>query len=556
MQCIMSLTIQYIVIYTALGIWRSYLDFSGLQYTDSAVQKALKAGSETVFYAPMVCVMMLGLRMRVLQLTKGEGNPPEWVQMCMHSVTYAILVNTLLVMLIPLFIPTTVQVTETGELDTAGGNPFQNVMLATVFTIVRYLVFIGLYAGFGGIIVGVFLFEPPKDVWDGPVPPVSPAVKCTVILSSGFFFVYLCQALARTYSQFAGGSAFMSNFENVMQKAADTFALAPMLCAVFLAARMRALQMDPIAGNPQPWAQNCFYACTYGLITMTVLSVLVPLALGGKAQITGKIEGDVAFEVESNWLAKTLTVIRFLSMLSIYAGFTAVVCSVFTIEHPEGADLTPPLSATMQCVLNLAFQYFLIYFLLWVFFTVEDFTSFSFPGAKDAMESAKSTVAFAPMLAVLFIGTRMRALQLSDNKGAPQAWVQAGMFLATWSLMIQFTMCLLMPLVTGAKYVPDSLDKPAAQPEISNKYGAWTLTIIRYLALVSLMGGVATVATGVFMMTPETANGGGSVPVLDMVPEPAGVNDLPMAKGAMEGVGETVGTGVNGVDSAASTVTG
>ena len=32
---------------------------------------------------------------------------------------------------------------------------------------------------------------------------------------------------------------------------------------MFLAARMRALQMDPISGNPQKWAQNCFYACTY-----------------------------------------------------------------------------------------------------------------------------------------------------------------------------------------------------------------------------------------------------------------------------------------------------
>jgi hypothetical protein len=207
--------------------------------------------------------------------------------------------------------------------------------------------------------------------------------------------------------------------------------------------------------------------------------------------------------------------------------------------------------------LNLAFQYFLIYFLLWVFTTVCDFfPSLDLTAAQDAVESAKSTVAFAPMLAVLFIGTRMRALQLSDNEGAPQAWVQAGMFLATWSLMIQFTMCLLMPLCTGQKYTPDSLDKPAQPPVIGNYYGALTLSIVRYLALVSLMGGVAVVATGVFLMTPENANGKGSVPGLDMVPEPAGVNDLPGAKTTMEGVGGTVGAGANGVDSAASTVTG
>ena len=36
-----------------------------------------------------------------------------------------------------------------------------------------------------------------------------------------------------------------------------------MLCVLFLGARMRALQMDPKHGNPQRWAQNCFYLCTY-----------------------------------------------------------------------------------------------------------------------------------------------------------------------------------------------------------------------------------------------------------------------------------------------------
>ena len=32
----------------------------------------------------------------------------------------------------------------------------------------------------------------------------------------------------------------------------------------------------------------------------------------------------------------------------------------------------------------------------------------------------------------------MRALQMTSNKGAPQGWVQDGMYLATWSLLIQY----------------------------------------------------------------------------------------------------------------------
>ena len=84
----------------------------------------------------------------------------------------------------------------------------------------------------------------------------------------------------------------------------------------------------------------------------------------------------------------------------------------------------------MQCVLNLVFQYFIIYLLLWVYYTVEDFVGLDMSilaAAKDAIESAKATVQFAPMLSVLFVATRMRALQMTQNKGAPQGWVQDGM---------------------------------------------------------------------------------------------------------------------------------
>merc|ERR1719271_1627929 len=219
-----------------------------------------------------------------------------------------------------------------------------------------------------------------------------------------------------------------------------------------------------------------------------------------------------------SWTSKGMTALRFVLMLSLYTGAIAVVCSVFTIEHPDGKDLTPPLSPTMQCVLNLAFQYFFIYALLWIFITLEDFTSFELTSVKQAVETAKSTVAFASMIAVLFIATRMRALQMTDNKGAPQGWVQDGMYLATWSVLIQFIMCLVMPLFTGKKFTPDSLDGSTKTEEnqVQNYWGAMAVTIVRYSALGALLGGITTVAVGVFTMTPETANGRGSIPLVRM----------------------------------------
>ena len=83
--------------------------------------------------------------------------------------------------------------------------------------------------------------------------------------------------------------------------------------------------------------------------------------------------------------------------------------------------------------------------------------------------------------------------------------------------MIQFMMCLLMPVFTGKKYTPDSLDgetKPKEDENLSNPWAAGAVTAIRYIALLSLLGGTATVITGVILMTPETANGRGALPVI------------------------------------------
>jgi hypothetical protein len=506
--------------------------------------------------------------MRVLQLSKGTGDPQDWVRFSMQAVTYSILANTLLVLLVPLFSATEVELEkETGELKTEAKNPFENPMLATIFTVIRYLSFLGLYVGFGCVCTGVFLYEPEAGVWEGPIPPLSPAVKCTMVLSTTFFMIYLLHAISRSYSQFAEGHLFTSTFEKVMMRAADTLGMAPMLCILFLAARMRALQMDPVGGNPQKWAQNCFFVCTYSLIAQTLVAVIVPLVLKGDVK-EPRMEGEVEFDVGEGLLAKVMTAIRFLIMLSVYIGAVAVVCSVFTIKHPDGDELTPPLSPTMQCVLNLCFQYFLIYGLLWIFITVEDFmgavgTSLDLTSAKDAIESAKSTVQFAPMIAVLFVATRMRALQMTDNKGSPQGWCQDGMYLATWSILIQFMMCLIMPIFTGKKYTADSLDGPVKADNVTNPYAAGAVTFIRYAALIALIGGIATVITGVMLMTPETANGRGAIPLVtdgtlpvDLAPQPPGVNDIPGAKGAMKDVGQTVGSGADVVVGAGDSVTG
>merc|ERR1719393_933481 len=110
MQCVVSLTIQFMVVYTSLAIVRMAADGYGFKYDNLPIQKILQTASLTVAFAPMLAILFLAFRMRVNQLTKNRGNPPEWCQICMYFCTYAVLLMTLIVCVIPLFTGETIGV--------------------------------------------------------------------------------------------------------------------------------------------------------------------------------------------------------------------------------------------------------------------------------------------------------------------------------------------------------------------------------------------------------------------------------------------------------------
>jgi len=538
MQCVISLTIQYMIIYTALALTRTAADSFGLKYDNLPIQKILQTATLTVNFAPMLAILFLACRMRVTQLTKGQGNPPEWVQVCMYFCTYAVLLMTLIVVVIPLFTGETIGVDpKTGDIppDT---QPFKSQICAIAFTVLKYFCLLGLYGGVLAVCYGIITYVPPAGIWpEGKEFPVAPAVQCTMILSCQYFIVYGGIQVARTFTQFSGMK--FTKFENAMMTATNSMNFAPMLAVLFIAARMRALNMDPINGNPQKWAQNCFYACTYAVLAQTILSIAVPLVLQGDVKV-GKTEGDMEYTVENKMLGTVLTLGRYVVMVCIYVGFSLVIWSILTIQHPDGPEYTIPISVTMQCVINLTVQFFFVYGMIWVCITLKEFTGLELALLSQTMESAKGTIMFCPMLSILFVGTRMRALQLTDNKGAPQGYVQDGMYMATWSLLIQFVMVLITPIATGTPAEVDADGNVKWEPE--NKILFYCVQAIRWLGFLLLYGGIIAVITGVYLMTAENANGRGSVPLVGdgKVPgvgaevpgysgigEPYGPNDLP-----------------------------
>merc|ERR1719375_3056466 len=503
-NCVVNLTIQFFIVYTALAVVRTMADIWNLNYDKVPVQKILQTATKTVNYAPMLAVLFLATRMRVTWLTQGQGNPPTYIQVWMYCCTYAVLMMTLVICVIPLFTGETIGVDpKTGDIADEA-KPFDNWILATCFTILKYLIMIGLYVGAVVIIYGTINYVPEKHLQaHGELPPVSPAVACTMILASQFFIVYAGMQFARTWTQFTGMKT--TRLENACETATLSMYFA------------------------QKWAQNCFYMCSYALLAQTLFSFAVPLVLQGKAK-KGEAEGDMIYEVQYPVLGSILSVGRYLILFCIYIGAGCVIYSVFTIQHPKGDQYTPPISVTMQCVVNLTFQFFFIYIMIYLCITVKELTQYEWKLLSNTMYNLIGTVAFCPMLAILFVGTRMRALRITDNKGAPQGWAQDGMYMATWALLIQFLFGLLVPLCTGQETPCDEDGTPKYEPK--NPIALYVVLALKWLTYIFLYGGAITVVVGVYTMTPETANGRGSVPIAgDYVGEPKGVNDLANAVG-------------------------
>ena len=114
---------------------------------------------------------------------------------------------------------------------------------------------------------------------------------------------------------------------------------------------MRALQMDPVNGAPQKWAQNCFYMCTYATLAQMLIPIAVTLVLSGTSVPNPKVEEDMTFKVENKALGAIQTVGRFVIMFCIYVGFL--------------------------CVIKLTFQFSVSYIMIFICITIDEL-----PGMK------------------------------------------------------------------------------------------------------------------------------------------------------------------------------
>jgi hypothetical protein len=458
----------------------------------------------------MICVLFIACRMRIEFLSNGLDNPQMWVQNCMYGLTFAVLANAVLALFVPLVSERLLTFRENAcDLEKLEQIEGESKALLYILTAVRYILLFALYGGLAGVIVGTCTYLPPGATELSVLPAPAPAEACTMILSFVFFSAQLVIVICQSYVELTGCE--IPKAIAMIRGAANTVEFAPMLAILLLSARMRALQHE---AQPQLWAQNCMYFSTGGLCLTTLMSIAVPVALGGTMQINSATK-ECTFALPDPRLGYVFVALRYFCMMCFYGGVVGVAGSILVFQAPGGAAVTLPVSPTLECVLNLTFQFFFVYLIMTVMLTVSELSGGRAPLETwrlfAAIEACKSTLVFAPMLSILFVTTRMYALMLTDKKGSPQAWVQDGMYMATWSTLVSFVMCF------AAGLVMDKVDTDAdgnVVGKFSKQSLNMTLTGIRYFTMLLLYGGMVTVMVGLLVMTPETANGHGALPLV------------------------------------------
>mmetsp|Transcript_44252 Transcript_44252/g.126302 ORF Transcript_44252/g.126302 Transcript_44252/m.126302 type:complete len:389 (+) Transcript_44252:1-1167(+) len=99
----------------------------------------------------------------------------------------------------------------------------------------------------------------------------------------------------------------------------------------------------------------------------------------------------------------------------------------------------------------------------------------------------------------------MRALQITNNKGMPQQWEQDFLYVCVGATLVEVLCCLTVPLF----FKEVDVDKDGNPTyKVQSLTGAYCVTLVRYVALLGMHGGVLGVCAAVLTMTPESCLAG------------------------------------------------
>lgn len=314
-----NLTLQLFVVHLALAAAANTLPKQRGR-SGSKLLRVLKLAADTVFFAPALCVLFVGARVRALQVDGGQGVVQPWAVHAFGACSVSLLVQTVVVVTVP-FLPG-------GDARRGASKVKGDVEIAFVsaehgpaqclFTLVRYAPCLALCASVVVVLASIITLASPR----GQTPPLPPTIKCSIFLAGQFLLVHLSVWAARAACDFTGGRRFWLILVRTLHTATGTVQLCPMLAVLFLTLRLRAQEITGNVGAPQGWAQDAMYMCTGA----TLIQLAVCL-LGGVLSAFRSQAGSSSFW---RW---ALVGMQLVLVLVIYGGAVAV-CVAFYMVTP------------------------------------------------------------------------------------------------------------------------------------------------------------------------------------------------------------------------------
>lgn len=313
-----NLTLQLFLVHLALAVAANVLPKQRGR-SGSKLLRVLKLAADTVFFAPALCVLFIGARVRALQVDGGRGMVQPWAAHAFGACSVALLIQTAVVVTVP-FLPGgdarrgTSKVK--GDVEIAFVN-LEHGLAQCMFTVLRYVPCLALCASVLVVLASILTLSSPT----GQTPPLPPTIQCSICLAGQFLLVNLSIWAARAACDFTGGRRFWLILVRTLHTAAGTVQLCPMLAVLFLTLRLRAQELTGNVGSPQGWAQDAMYLSTgASLIQMAVCF------LGGVLSASGsRTAGSLSF-----W-RRALLGTQVVLMLAIYGGAVAVCIAFYTV---------------------------------------------------------------------------------------------------------------------------------------------------------------------------------------------------------------------------------
>jgi len=481
MNCVIAL----ICVFIALGaILKTLQMLNYARWIDRRREEKSWGNVEAnVVFIPMLCVLFLAARLQAMHYTRGDpelfGLPQWWVKDCMASCTGAVFMAIIYHLLV--------------EACTSDDRSQQRSCSRICGMVLRTLLWLSMcvvYLCITVVCVGVVTMQPPGQFELAKEHShINPAIICIVFLSVVYFLVYLGLVIVKTANEvglLGQRKRFNEGQEYLVSINSTVDAFAPMLCVCFLGTRIRAMQLDPLHGSLEPWVQSLYYCCSLCFVLHTLFQVISTcLDLRQQGDSTGQYSVGARGPA-----AIILEVSKLLLVGLITAGVFAVSVRFFT-ANTETNVASRPLALTLQCTVLLTVVYFAIYFLHSSVVTVQRASnwSHSFSNVEVYLRQARDSLDFCPKFSILFLGTFMRALYLTDGDGAPQAWCQISQCIATATIVA-------LALVRGISLA------------MNKQWGAGQC-LVYILSCVAYVCAVENVVA-IYMMTPENANGPGS----------------------------------------------